>query len=1185
MSFTVDPERQIREASQELLFAVVKNDKKWLSSVIKDLFYSWIGALNDSVASVSAVATRAFDLCFGRERYADVCKIAHKTIVQECSKVFARDHDGDMEDEETRMYRIQELNHGLKGLQFLIENADAGVLASCYGMESFQMILHCGNFRTLLATFPDQALRASCYLFLALLASKSVLGTEDISQYVPYAYTDLGNFSAPFALSFLTTTFPSCGTLEALIESIKNSLPSEMPKDSIKDISAILVSLKQDADKRLVLDSIHHVISHFKGFDSTRLSAIWNLYVCCSMAYGVATVRDAIRNFLAQPYHSRGIRAQVFRLFLGHYDSLLVQELTVYLESDVDAAVKMEFLLVVPNELDTSALTSFLADIFSKSAPETRHLYFDRIVALSSTTSLVTQYVRLYIDWIFSRQDLEELASLSNKIFKTSIIPPSLSTVASAAYFRNLPLLEPKTQLVLFQEIISVDAAKTVVIDDQIALLALDNYDDHLELLATHLFQKCNARWLSLNPKAFELVKGLKEQVHTAIQRADESFCKIIVKIIALHCGQNIDNEESIWLLEATLKYCWDLDFLVATMECLLSGNPRHWRHLLQAILDVNSSIINAIHRHLQTTVAVYSLQSPSKLEDRCCWEPESKDRLALCLLQSTFSWVLKQQELSDAPEMIDLLLEVSTITACLDEERNYHMGPASFTTATGDELLITLKRSLDDSGQVSLLKSRLQALLLEHKGPYCILARKIKFVVKQEFALELSDDLLYSDLEEFCQANASSQSRLRNHVRSSIYLNCIMKGNGEHKLGPILRSNANKLWQIMTWMAVEDEPVSALTGLAESLSRAVMVLQDELSFLSGDEIAQILFSASFEAMKVTCRALLMKRLDLVLETAKVELEQCKDVPRLLLSWKSLYDYLFCDHRRDSSMVDCFFSLDLFLCLAEGSRENLTLASQYALIFRDSMAEACLPRLCRLLGWFNAEGGTDVADLSRVEFTVLRLEESLSLDLVQVSANLLFRCTKAFPAYLRGWYDGLRREEAVRFLKHCTTYMTPLYIQGELRKLRLGGDDKLQLRVVQTSTSCSVTIRYHVEEFSVSFAMEIPPEYPLKPITVISGERLGISETKWRFWLLSVQTLLAQNLSIVEVIRQWRVNAEKALEGIEPCSICYCVLQPSDRSLPSPSCKTCKNKFHSACLYKWFKTHGQASCPMCRSLF
>ena len=247
------------------------------------------------------------------------------------------------------------------------------------------------------------------------------------------------------------------------------------------------------------------------------------------------------------------------------------------------------------------------------------------------------------------------------------------------------------------------------------------------------------------------------------------------------------------------------------------------------------------------------------------------------------------------------------------------------------------------------------------------------------------------------------------------------------------------------------------------------------------------------------------------------------------------------------------------------------------------MAVKFLRLLADNLGWLSSPSSSEVPDLAKIEFTIYN--EEFPREPLWYAANLLFRCIKAFPAAVRSWHDGLPRDQSLGFTRCCKRFMSPLLIERELQRIRRGSQGPLQLKVGQTSTSCTVGVRYQLEEFAFSLQLTLPSEYPLQPVGIEGGERLGISETKWRAWMLAVQTLLGQNLAIIQVIQQWRANAERALEGVEPCSICYCVLQPSDRALPGPSCKTCRNKFHSACLYRWFKTGGSATCPMCRALF
>uniref|UniRef100_A0A4W5QLU9 E3 ubiquitin-protein ligase listerin n=1 Tax=Hucho hucho TaxID=62062 RepID=A0A4W5QLU9_9TELE len=75
------------------------------------------------------------------------------------------------------------------------------------------------------------------------------------------------------------------------------------------------------------------------------------------------------------------------------------------------------------------------------------------------------------------------------------------------------------------------------------------------------------------------------------------------------------------------------------------------------------------------------------------------------------------------------------------------------------------------------------------------------------------------------------------------------------------------------------------------------------------------------------------------------------------------------------------------------------------------------------------------------------------------------------------------------------------------------------------------------------------------------------------------------NGSIMEGLALWKTNVDKRFEGVEDCMICFSVIHGSNYSLPKKACRTCKKKFHSACLYKWFTSSNKSSCPLCRETF
>ncbi len=435
----------------------------------------------------------------------------------------------------------------------------------------------------------------------------------------------------------------------------------------------------------------------------------------------------------------------------------------------------------------------------------------------------------------------------------------------------------------------------------------------------------------------------------------------------------------------------------------------------------------------------------------------------------------------------------------------------------------------------------------------------------------------------------------------------------------PLVRERDLLFWGALQAIArMKGGLPACLGGLVKDLCAIVTALGSKVSVaVGGEEIVEVLLSTPCVAIKLACRRLLMHTLDVTLLKCKVDLLKLShSMPgvlqiaspnrggtfEMLVPWTAARAAL----ERSAQIADHMLALDLFLSLAEGSQEERLLVDYYATLFKERIIDSFIEDLALLLGWFSPldggagcasdEGPVDAAtsghrhgppvNLMQVEFTVIPLDDQM--DAIQVGANLLFRTLKLYPSSIRAWCEGLAsREKAVNFMRCCTRFMSPLLIERELHRIRNAPTAKgqsLRLRAEHTSTTCTVFANYSVEEFTISITLSIPPEFPLKAVTLTTSDRLGVNEARWRSWMLTVHTLLGRNLSLVDVLREWAANAEKTLEGIEPCAVCYCVMQPADRSLPGPGCATCHNKFHAACLYRWFKTGGQATCPMCRSL-
>jgi Ring finger domain len=158
-------------------------------------------------------------------------------------------------------------------------------------------------------------------------------------------------------------------------------------------------------------------------------------------------------------------------------------------------------------------------------------------------------------------------------------------------------------------------------------------------------------------------------------------------------------------------------------------------------------------------------------------------------------------------------------------------------------------------------------------------------------------------------------------------------------------------------------------------------------------------------------------------------------------------------------------------------------------------------------------------------------------------------------------------------------------VSNEIKAAQSKADSELAIRV--NTNTFEITAAYTFEEAELDIAIKLPSCYPLKLVEVSSGSaggrQAGIREERWRGWLLSIASIvIGHNGSISDALVLFKKNVSMHFEGFEDCAICYSVISLADRSTPNKACKVCKHQFHGSCLYKWFKSSNQNSCPLCR---
>jgi hypothetical protein len=202
----------------------------------------------------------------------------------------------------------------------------------------------------------------------------------------------------------------------------------------------------------------------------------------------------------------------------------------------------------------------------------------------------------------------------------------------------------------------------------------------------------------------------------------------------------------------------------------------------------------------------------------------------------------------------------------------------------------------------------------------------------------------------------------------------------------------------------------------------------------------------------------------------------------------------------------------------------------------------------------------------------------------------IYRTASILPLHTRRWWqDSLNRSQSSKFAEFMSSYVTPTLVKAEMSEftdVSSSADDENELTIQCSAVSREIVATYVKDDCNIEMILSIPPTYPLDTVEVNCRKLVGIKQDKWRRWAVQIVALLSsRDGSLREGIMLWKHNVDETMDGVEPCPICYTVIQNTDRSMPNLSCRTCKNMFHSKCLYKWFSSSSSSSCPLCRSVF
>ncbi|KAM6310361.1 E3 ubiquitin-protein ligase listerin [Aegotheles albertisi] len=211
---------------------------------------------------------------------------------------------------------------------------------------------------------------------------------------------------------------------------------------------------------------------------------------------------------------------------------------------------------------------------------------------------------------------------------------------------------------------------------------------------------------------------------------------------------------------------------------------------------------------------------------------------------------------------------------------------------------------------------------------------------------------------------------------------------------------------------------------------------------------------------------------------------------------------------------------------------------------------------------------------------------ALSSQIPHLACSVYHITLKDLPAMVRLWWNSCEKRVFNVVDKFTSKYVSSVLSSQEISSVQTSTQLFNGMTVKARSAAREVIATYSIDDIFIELIIQLPSNYPLGSITVESGKRVGVAVQQWRNWMLQLSTYLThQNGSIMEGLSLWKNNVDKRFEGVEDCMICFSVIHGSNYSLPKKACRTCKKKFHSACLYKWFTSSNKSTCPLCRETF
>ncbi|GFN93637.1 E3 ubiquitin-protein ligase listerin-like [Plakobranchus ocellatus] len=296
-------------------------------------------------------------------------------------------------------------------------------------------------------------------------------------------------------------------------------------------------------------------------------------------------------------------------------------------------------------------------------------------------------------------------------------------------------------------------------------------------------------------------------------------------------------------------------------------------------------------------------------------------------------------------------------------------------------------------------------------------------------------------------------------------------------------------------------------------------------------------------------------------------------------------DHIIMDYGTEerSQAMGYLLTWKLLLLLFKFSKDELR--AKYAQYFKSqSSVSQLLDHLFRLMP---QHPDPSIAEFDLKLAVNVTNKDEIDAEMEWLALHIYRGCLEILPALVRAWWLEQDRKSSNFVDRFTTQYLSKGLIWQQINAAQGNADTEVEGITIKTRPAArEVLAIYEMAEVTVNMTITLPENFPLGKLDVACDKRVGVSQAQWDRWLLQLNIFLQhQNGSIMEGLRIWKGNIDKKFEGLEDCMICFSVIHGTTLQLPRLTCRTCRKKFHSTCLYKWFSTSQKSSCPLCRNLF